>query len=56
MKLSLSLIWLPMKMQGDDGDDGDESKNECVFGQPLAVLVTRRTHATDAGDGWTGRS
>jgi len=26
--------------QGDDGEDRDESENECIFGQTLAPLVT----------------
>ena len=38
MTLSLSLTWLPRKMRADDGDDGDERKNECIFGQSLAVV------------------
>src|SRR6266404_7973314 len=29
------------KDQGDDGDDGDKGKNECVFGQSLAVVCAR---------------
>jgi len=33
---------LPHEDQGDDGDDRDKRKDECIFGQTLAVLVSPR--------------
>ena len=39
MTLSLSLILSTEVEQGDDRDDGDESKDQCVFREALTVLV-----------------
>ena len=47
MTLSLSLTWLPRKMQRDDRDDGDKCKDEGVFGEALAVVVARVPVARD---------
>ena len=32
----------------DDGDDGDEREDECVFGETLTLLVTTTTDAVSA--------
>ena len=46
--LSLSLIWLPRKMQGDDGDDGDKCKDQGVFREALALFVDDRKRSMSA--------